>query len=153
MMLDVRPSIPAQEIVCHGHSPSQKSSQDDSSLFPSILKLLVRSVKDCMAPTGKINASTKLAFQLVTNIAVLSDCRGLIWKVLKFLFPIPISILKYFYSILEFMLLYFYTIIDIASKAVLLHIFMREFSFSIFVLLVSKFEYHLFTEQLLPAFQ
>lgn len=70
----------AQEFVCHGSTSSGRPSQEDNSLFQSIMKLLIKLHKDAMAPTGIIEKSLKVAFFLLTNLATLSDCRSLIWK-------------------------------------------------------------------------
>ena len=73
--------ISGQEIICHGGSANQKMNQEDNALFQSIMKLMVKQQKDCMAPTGKIDSSTRIVFQLVTNLASSSSCRCMIWKV------------------------------------------------------------------------
>eukprot|EP00112_Aurelia_sp_Birch-Aquarium-sp1_P008755 Seg1973.3 transcript_id=Seg1973.3/GoldUCD/mRNA.D3Y31 product=Rotatin protein_id=Seg1973.3/GoldUCD/D3Y31 len=70
----------AQEILCYGGTTNQKTNQEDNALFQRIMKLIVRQHKDCMAPTGKIDASTRIVFQLVTNLAASSTCRCMIWK-------------------------------------------------------------------------
>ena len=83
----------AQEFICHGGASSGRQSQDDNSLFQSIIKLLVKLHKDAMAPTGIIEKSLKVAFLLLTNLATLSDCRSLIWKVT---YPLSDGISKFF---------------------------------------------------------
>eukprot|EP00794_Sanderia_malayensis_P019973 gene19973-21931_t len=68
----------AQHVMCS--QASTKGATGEITLLPSILKLLTKAHRDAMSPNGKIDSSLRLSFQLITNVAVLPECRAFLWK-------------------------------------------------------------------------